>query len=97
MKQLQILKAIVLGISGSIAAKIIGFLIYLIGVVFDVNSLRSGFVLELIQLTDYPLFFIFGGIINILIGGEIIYLITQFISKILGIKILAVKRKTRNK
>ena len=92
MRQRQILKAIILGISGSIAAKIIGFITYLIGIALDINSLRSGFVLEMIQLTNYPLFFIFGGIVNILIGGEIIYLITQFISKILGIKILVVKR-----
>ena len=60
---------------------IISFLVFLIGFIFSIHSLRSGFYSEVIMLIQFPLFFILVAVIKILIGGNIIENITRTAEK----------------
>jgi hypothetical protein len=90
----EFIQAAILGVSGLIAFTVIAVLVYIIGIGFNIRSLRGGFNAEVLLIWDFPLFFILVAIIKILVGGEIIEATTLFLSKIFGLKILANRKKS---
>lgn len=93
----EMLESIVLGIAGLIAFTIVAFIVYLIGIIVNLHSLRAGFVSEVILIFQFPLFFILIAVIKILIGGELIDWTTRLLSKIFRMKILVNKIKEKKK
>ncbi|MBI2085617.1 MAG: hypothetical protein HYT71_03845 [Candidatus Aenigmarchaeota archaeon] len=91
----QFLESTILGIAGLIAFSIITVIVYIFGLILGVKSLRYGFLEEVLLIKNYPLFFTLVAIVKILIGGELIYITTKFISKILKMEILADKKKIK--
>jgi hypothetical protein len=93
----QFLKDTILGIAGLLAFTIISFLVFLIGIVFRIHSLHSGFYSEVILLLQFPLFFIMVAVIKIFIGGKLIEDITRAFSKVFRINILAEKERCESR
>ncbi len=76
----------IIGISGLIAITLCGLILYVAGTVFSLDYLITPFTDEILLLVEFPLFFVFGTIIKVLIGGKLIELSVKYISKLLGIK-----------
>ncbi len=91
----EFIESTILGIAGLIAFSLIAFLVYLIGLVLQVKSLRFAFIEEVLLIKNYPLFFTIVAIVKILVGGELIYITTKFLSKILKIEIFADRKKIK--
>ncbi len=91
----EFIESTVLGVAGLIAFSIITIIVYIAGLILDVKSLSYGFIEEVVLIKNYPLFFTLVAAVKILVGGELIYLTTKFISKILKIEILADKKKIK--
>jgi hypothetical protein len=80
------MESAIMGVSGLIAITLCGVILYVTGIVFSLSYLTIPFTDEIFLFADFPLFFVFGTIIKILIGGKLIELSVRYISKLLGIK-----------
>ena len=83
----NLLESAILGTAGLLAFGIIGIIIYVIGVIFNVPSLQKPFFEEIELVFSFPLFFILGVLIKIIIGGELIEFFATLLSKMLKMPI----------
>ena len=84
--QSKFLKSTILGAAGLIAITLGGVIVYVAGVILNLDYLSTPFTDELYMLIKFPLFFIIAALIKIVIGGKIIEWLVKYISKLLGIK-----------
>jgi hypothetical protein len=80
------MESAIMGVSGLVAITLCGVILYVTGLVFSLSYLTIPFTAEILMLVEFPLFFVFGTIIKVLIGGKLIELSVRYISKLLGIK-----------
>lgn len=91
----EFIESAVLGVAGLIAFSIIATLVYFVGLIFRFKSLKYGFISEVLLIRDFPVFFTLVAIVKILIGGELIYIVTKLLSKFFKVKILADKKRIK--
>ena len=82
----KFVESTILGTSGLIAITLSGFIVYAVGISFNLKYLTTPFTDELVMFIAFPLFFIFSALIKILIGGKLIELSVKYISRLLGIE-----------
>jgi hypothetical protein len=92
----EFFESTILGVAGLIAFTIIAIIVYIIGLSVNMGSLRGGFVSEVFLIRDFPLFFALVVLLKILVGGEIIDVVTRSLSKIFKMKILVSDNKRKS-